>query len=160
MSNSARLRDLASRLSRLETTSPEETALLSFFAGAVYALNEASSLGYGVDSSRSFASSLDRGTRSVLKAVASDDSVDADWLGGYYFNDALMRLAALNERVDKYAAQGRDLAPSVRQAVNDLKHDIDPHIEEGLDIGLNDVLEAAEVLVSAFEKDLRTRAAS
>lgn len=86
---------------------------------------------------------LDREAHEVLALMADEEPPAETWLAGFYFNDALMRLAALNDRLDKYARSKRDLAPTVRRVVNDLKHDIDPHLGEGLDIGFNEVVESA-----------------
>lgn len=146
-----RLVDVARRLANLATTPPAETHLLGFLTGAVYALRRAEELGYEDTREASSTASLDAEFHEVLESLAAGETIDRAWLSGFYYNDALMRIAALNQRIDAYTGQERDLAKRVRQAVNRLKHRVDPQLTGGVRPDFREVLQAAEDLTEALE---------
>ena len=52
-------------------------------------------------------------------------------LAGFYLDSALMRLAALNERIDTYLGKKHDTAQQIRRLVNEIKHEVDAGIGQG-----------------------------
>jgi hypothetical protein len=63
-----------------------------------------------------------------------------------------MRLAALNERIDKYVGNKHDVAKQIRKVVNQIKHDIDAGIKSGWPIRFRDVIKVTEDLCAQLEK--------
>jgi hypothetical protein len=90
--------------------------------------------------------------RRVLEALENHASLDTPWLAGFYLDSAIMRLSALNERIDKYLGTNRDVAEKIRKVVNKIKHDIDAGVQSGWAVGFRDVLKATEDLCTQLEK--------
>jgi hypothetical protein len=67
----------------------------------------------------------------ALEALTHGLPVDASWLAGFYLDSALMRLAALNERIDTYLGKKHDTAQQIRRLVNEIKHEVDAGIGQG-----------------------------
>ena len=66
-----------------------------------------------------------------------------------------MRLAALNERVDKFSGIKKDVASDIRRIVNKIKHEVDAGISSGWKIQLSDALKASEDLCEILEKTIQ-----
>ena len=88
----------------------------------------------------------------TLEALERGLSLDAQWLAGFYLDSAIMRLSALNERVDTYLGTNQDVAAKIRKVVNRIKHDVDAGITSGWNIRFADVLKASEDLCALLEK--------
>lgn len=145
---------LARRLSTLETHSSGETAIIGFVAGALHALKRAAELGYDDSWPNIGTAELNREYHAALRATADLVSGPSQWLAGFYFNSALMRLDALKDRIRKLAGVKRKkLAHEVRVVVNRLKHDVDPYAVEW-NVSFADALDAANALCRAFEEDM------
>ncbi len=141
------VRALATRIARLHPTSQAQIANVGFMAGALYALGRALHLGY--DDTRAFpdAARMAGEFAVALSAISRGGEPPQPWLAGFFFHSATMRLAALNERLDR----ARDVAPSIRRSVNSLKHESDAHISGKRTVRLGQVLKAAEDLCGLLE---------
>jgi hypothetical protein len=71
-----------------------------------------------------------------------------------------MRLAALNERIDKMSGEKQDHAAKIRQVVNKLKHDIDAHVRGDWSINFSDAITAATVFCCELETLFASRRGS
>jgi hypothetical protein len=113
------------RASRLKPRDVNETALVSFLVGACYALSRAAQLNYVDETGRMRALEYAARVRGVAAQIANGTPLlsDPNWLASFYFNAALQRMAALNERIGSHFDGGKsDRAPAVRRDVNALKH--------------------------------------
>ena len=142
---------LASRLGKLRVVSEENIATQGFMLGAIYALRQASTLGY-VDS-RNLAGRdvLAPEFVRVATALSTDQSPESTWLAGFYFISALMRIAALNEKLDKMAGKKINSAVNVRRIVNQLKHETDAHVRGDWEITYIEALQSLRGLCQQFE---------
>jgi hypothetical protein len=145
------IRALAVRIGGLQPKADEHIASVGFMAGALYALECAAELGY--DDSRSNPEPANMATEfsSVLTAIGQGAATTLPWQAGFYFNSALMRLAALNDRL----AGSNDVAGNVRRSVNLLKHQPDAHISGKRPITFAEAVSAAESLCAVIEADVR-----
>jgi len=88
----------------------------------------------------------------ALEALTHGLPVDASWLAGFYLDSALMRLAALNERIDTYLGKKHDTAQQIRRLVNEIKHEVDAGIGQGWTIKFENVVKATEDLCVLLEE--------
>jgi hypothetical protein len=154
MSRDADISDLvnmARRLSHLQAVTNEGAAAIGFMLGAVYALLRAAALSYSDARNTAGKLELQAEFARVAAALGSRASPEADWLGGFYFSSALMRIAALDERIGKMAGRKHHRAHKVRSLVNKLKHEPDAHVRGDWDIHFSDVVHAANVLCEELE---------
>ena len=145
------VRTLAGDLAALPRETAADVELIGFMMGALYALEQAALLEYNdrraTPNARAFAQEFGV----ALTDLAEGRTPPTAWRAGFFINSGLMRLASLNERVDKYAGKRRDLTPSVRRAVNRMKHEVDSYISKGGNITLGDAVKAAAILVRALQ---------
>ena len=96
----AQLASIAARLARLNAVTDDEIAAQGFMLGATYGLDRAAALGYS--DSRNTAKKATLAPEFVRNAVAlaKSEPLEPVWLAGFYFSSALMRISALNERID------------------------------------------------------------
>ena len=66
-----------------------------------------------------------------------------------------MRLAALNERLDKRFGKPLNIAAAVRRAVNMLKHDLGAHPGSPLSVTFEHALDISEAMCRRLERGLR-----
>jgi hypothetical protein len=132
------LKRIEQLLIHLDAGNRAELALFGFIVGALYALHKAIMFGY-----------TDRGEdnwaelRQIAEKVSHQDEItEIDWLSGFYFNSAIMRLAAIGERMYRYAGKQRDITPHIRKEVNRLKHDV-LGVASGRTVTMRDALDAA-----------------
>lgn len=140
------IRALARLLQSQEPKTDAKISLIGFMVGALFALDLAASLGYHDERSRPDPSAFATEFGEALAAVAAGTAVQAPWQAGFYYNSALMRLAALNERIDKTAGDERDDGAAIRRSVNSLKHHVDAHISGQRPIAFADAVRLAKVL--------------
>lgn len=88
----------------------------------------------------------------TLGALENGHLPNAQWLAGFYMVSAIMRLSALNERIDKYLQVNQDTVTKIRKVVNEIKHDVDAGITSGWSIKFSDVLKTSEDLCGLLEK--------
>jgi hypothetical protein len=176
MSADDRLKVMATRLHSLLKALPENDAItdtLDYVIGALYGLKRAKSLGFsdrpGVRH-ETYGAYL---TKYVLD-IAYGNQVHSLWLGGFYFNSAIQRLAASYDRIPGLLGAGEGKARermisvsgsegkdwySVYKEVNALKHD-PKGMAKGrrvtLEMALNAVDELLD-LVEAKSSDLSAR---
>jgi hypothetical protein len=148
----------ARRLGQLRTVTDDDTAAIGFMLGAVYALLRAATLQYSDARNAARKDVLQAEFTRVAGALGKGASPEPDWLGGFYFSSALMRIAALNERIDKMAGYRRDLAAKVRRVVNKLKHDSDAHVCGDWDIQFSEVVHVTSALCEGLEIIVAKRA--
>ena len=138
-------------MAKLPALGNNEQALLGFAVGAAYSLETAVRLGYAVGATggQQYLEDIRSAARAVSQGKAPSTG---EWLAGFYFNSCLHRLAALSERIGKYAAGEKwDLTPKVRRDVNHMKHDIDILLAEGREATLNDAARGLDEIVTALE---------
>jgi len=146
-SHAESVRSLARRVNSLRPTSDAQIANVGFMTGALYALERAIDLGY--DDARLSPNPATMATEfaATLTAISATREPPASWLAGFFFHSATMRLAALNERLDR----SKDVAAAVRKSVNSLKHEADAHISGRRTVRFDQVLKAAEDLCALLE---------
>ena len=144
------VRVLIERVGRLNPTTNDQIASVGFMTGALYALGRAIELRYDDTRASPDPSMMKTEFRDTLSAMARDAELPQPWLAGFYFHSATMRLAALNERLDR----SKDLAKAIRQSVNSLKHDADAHISGRRTVHLPQVVKAAEDLCGLLESTI------
>ncbi len=71
---------------------------------------------------------------------------------GLLLGFAILRLSALNERIDKYLGTNHDVAAQIRRLVNKIKHEVDADIGSGWNIKLSDVLTSTKDLCGLLER--------
>jgi hypothetical protein len=183
-----KIKQLAEQLRRVQPKIPAESTLYNFAFGALYAFGRAVALDYLVqhpqDTSLAktkrvsmerakevsqFAANLAKETVPLEKALP----VSGNWLAGYYYNDALLRIDVCYEQVTRYFLNEQgfvngdwllaqslkkdfppDLVapmwPKVCGHVNDIKHkSTKKNKTEGPAISPADTLKAIEVLIAA-----------
>ena len=140
----------AIRLSALLPRNDAELALLAHLVGAVHSLRKAVDLSRdGYSDEHALPDFKDR-VLATAKAIASPGkSLDPAWEAGYFFNSALMRIAAVNDRLGKYEGDRPDFTPEVRREVNRIKHDIEG-ILAGRQVTLDDALSSIWKLASGL----------
>lgn len=114
MKNEQLLRCIAGHLARLSSNSGQESTPSNFAVGALLALTKAEQLDYS-----SLKSSETRGLRMWRKAKGicleiergGDVPTHGEWLAGYYFNDAIIRIAVAYEHIVRHATKlhGKEL---------------------------------------------------
>ena len=138
---------LTGRLADVRPTTAAQVSLLGFMVGALHALDRAAQLAY--DDARGMPD-LDRSAREFRlagRAVARGRARSNQWLAGFYLDSALMRLAAVNTRLNKLLGTEDDRLHDVRQIVNSLKHDVDAHIGRPWTLRFGDAIVAAKILI-------------
>ena len=140
------IRGLATRVAKLVPRSSDEVALVGFMAGALYALERSAQCGFD-DARMRLTLSLERTElEQTLAALESGRPLGDPWLAGFYLDSAILRLSALNERIDKHLGISHDIAKQVRQVVNKIKHEVDAGIGKGWAVTFADILRSTEDL--------------
>jgi hypothetical protein len=100
---------IAGRLRQLAPSTPEQSTPFNFAVGAVYALSRALELNY------SDVHELGRGMRMWQEAKdlchlieCGSPPKEGEWLAGYFFNDAIMRIAVAYEHLIREATEAND----------------------------------------------------
>ena len=138
---------LAGRLVDIRPVTAAQVSLLGFMVGALHALDRAAQLNY--DDARG-KPDRDRSAsefRLAVRAVARGGARSNQWLAGFYLDSALMRLAALNTRLNKLLGTNDDRVRDVRQIANSLKHDVDAHVGRPWTLRFGDAIVAAKILI-------------
>jgi len=120
--------------------------LVAFMAGALYSLGRAIQCRFNdarmVPEMQPLATEL----VDVLSQIEQSKEPPRPWLSGYFIDSAMMRIAALGERLGKQIGPAKPLGPEVPNAVNSMKHAVDAGITEGWEVRFAHVLRDAEVL--------------
>lgn len=173
------VRALAREMVRSRWKIHSHSALAGLYLGALHALIRAAELGFRDRTqtipTTAYAQSLGR----MLKRLGEGNAaLRGQWLAGFYFNDAMFRLAALYERGLKAAvgARGRESVPHLRQIgiakgvmgstnfsaldavrtdVNELKHR-DGLVLKGREVAFDRAIEAAREARELLDRVART----
>ena len=137
---------LAERLLDLHPKTAAQVSLLGFMAGALHALDRAAQLNYDDGRSQPDPKAFTTEFRSAIRAIARRRARPNAWLAGFYLDSALMRLSALNARLNELLGTEDDRIPVVRRIVNNLKHDPDAHIGRGWNLKFGDAIGAAKIV--------------
>jgi len=151
-SDAVTIRALASRLLKLAPRDANQVALVGFMAGALYALQRAVELDFH-DMRMKLDLAVERTEqKQTLEALEHASAPGNPWLAGFYLDSAILRLSALNERIDRYLGTNHDVAAKIRRVVNRIKHHVDANIASGWNIRFADVLKACEDLCGLLER--------
>jgi hypothetical protein len=148
-----RLQEIAQRISKVHPAEDAEVAFVNLIAGAIYALHQAAKLDY--DDNRANPNpdvSKQEFRRSVINISQGLLPEDA-WLAGFYLNSALLRMAPLNERINKQTHTTYNIT-NIRRLVNKIKHEPDAQMGQMWHVTLIDAVDALEVLCKRLEESL------
>jgi hypothetical protein len=129
-----KIKELAKKLSDVKLfNNKDKVATLGFFLGAIYSLKKAIELGYMDETGLQYNEDYPEMCKKIaIKLSTEEDDLkeenEIQWLAGYYFNSALMRTAAIADRLEL-----KKEYPDIYKEVNRLKHD-----EEGILSGKRD----------------------
>jgi hypothetical protein len=154
------VQSLAKQVATLRPSTADEIALVAFMAGALYSLNRAIQCRFDDARMMPDLASLRSELAGVLERLALSQEPRRPYLSGYYIDSAMMRIAALGERLSKRVGAPRPLASHVADAVNSMKHDIDAGIGVGWEARFKDVLKAAEDLWPLLAKAVPSSASA
>src|SRR5262245_43157570 len=148
-----RLHEIAQRISKVHPVEDAEIAFVNLMAGAIYALHQAAKLDY--DDNRANPNpdvSKQEFRRSVINISQGLSPEDA-WLAGFYLNSALLRMAPLNERINKQTRTKHDIT-DIHRLVNKIKHEPSAQMGRAWHVTLTDAVDALEVLCKRLEDSL------
>jgi hypothetical protein len=150
------IRAWAARLSKLERRTDPDVSLLGIMAGALHSLEKADQLGYQDARGQSrnlafFASEF----RRTLKSIGKGDQPPQRWLAGFYFISALVRLAALLDRL-KLPLATRSRAHLMHD-VDWFKHRDEDHPVSRMVTSWDEALKVANDTCSALESRITLR---
>jgi hypothetical protein len=128
--------------------------LLGFTAGALHALDRAAQLNFDDSRTRPVDSAFAREFRITLNAIARGRGRPNAWLAGFYLHSAMLRIAAVNERLNNLLGAREDRTHLIRRAVNSLKHHVDAHISGRRTVPYAEVLRGARVVCERLERAL------
>ena len=151
------LADLADRLGKLQVASEDEIAAQGLMLGAIYSLSQAAKLEYSDSRNTAGKGLLATEFVRTAAALAINQMPDTTWLAGFYFSSALMRIAALNERLDKMAGTKVDSAADIRRTVNKLKHHPDAHVRGDWTVTFAGTLQSLSNLCQQLEVIVGTK---
>jgi hypothetical protein len=147
----AHLSELAGRLGQLSPVEASQLSLVALGLGAIYSLREAIRGGYRDNQDPKVAAAYREYLQAQARAIASPDSDDSTLdIAEYFFNSALLRIAVLNERINRQSGNMRDVARPVRREVNRLKHAI-AGVDSGRTVTLEDAVRCLTDLVEITE---------
>ncbi len=147
-----KIRTLVSGLRKLTLRDSNQIALVGLMIGVLYALQRTVELSFD-DARMKLDPAIERTEIGrTLEVLENGRLPDSQWLAGFYLDSAIMRLSALNDRIDKYLRVNQDTAAKIRKVVNKIKHDVDAGITSGWNIKFSDVLKTSEDLCVLLEK--------
>jgi hypothetical protein len=139
------------RLDAINPRNDPELAMFSHLVGATHSIRKAVDLSTdGYSDEHLLPDFADRVLSTAKEMTSPNSSLDPAWEAGYYFNSAIMRIAAVNERLGKYIKGDRtDFTPEVRKEVNRIKHDVEG-ILHGRKVNFEDALTSLDNLTNAM----------
>lgn len=144
------LKRIAYRTGKVHPIENAEIAFVNLIAGAIYALYQAAMLDYDDNRANPNPEASKQEFRLSVINISKGLSPDTKWLAGFYLNSALLRMAPLNERINKYTQTTHDIT-SVRRLVNKIKHEPDAQIGRDWQVTLIDTVNALEKLCERLE---------
>jgi hypothetical protein len=145
-----RLQVISERASKIRPVTNAEIASMNLLVGVIYSLQQAAKLDY--DDNRANPDpriSTQEFRHSVIK-MSQGVTPDVAWLAGYYLNSAILRLAPLNERINKHSHTEYDIT-DVRRLNNKIKHEPEAQMGAEWHITLGDVVDASDILCKRLE---------
>ncbi|MDK2743219.1 MAG: hypothetical protein NDI90_09905 [Nitrospira sp. BO4] len=116
-------RDLAKRMAALSPVGIEQEIIYNFLFGALYALIQAERLHYPLQMENPSKSAQRKDEVRLMAAKLAEhghlSEQDYEWSGGFYFNDALIRMAVCLEHLLRYRTGMRKhqkFAPLIKAA--------------------------------------------
>ena len=154
VSSTEKVQDIAKQLGKNgpSSSSPEELGMYSFLIGALYDLSRALELGFDDEAPVANSESL----VAIAERVAQPNAVngvDDAWRAGLYFNSAILRIHAVNARIQKHTGKRDRKALQVGADVTALKHDPDALVS-GRTATVEDAIGDASQVVSRLSKVL------
>jgi hypothetical protein len=146
------VRGLAAQVAALTPRTNDQISLLGFTAGALHALDRAAQLTFDDARGRPIPAQFAREFKTTLKAISRGRSRPNAWLAGFYLHSAMLRLVAVNERLNTLSRTRDDRLRDVRRAVNSLKHHVDAHISGKRTIQFSEVLRGAQIVCERLER--------
>jgi hypothetical protein len=148
---------VASILATLNTDIKEELSLLGTLLGALYGLQRAVELDFLDRTGSALPTDYTAELSDVARQIARGKVAESQWLAGFYFNSAIHRLAALNERLTKYVfGSKKDVCADLRKENNKFKHEIEGLISgREIDIpkAVSAVTKLAQVMKNVVESN-------
>jgi hypothetical protein len=139
-----RVRRLAKECQQLKPSNVEEKALVGHFLGALYALEKAHDLGVQDRSGAKLPANYVDELQRLARSIARGSTVPKPWLADFYLNNAVYRLAALDDRLATYLEAAKvPEASHVARDTNFMKHK-PAGILAGRRASFRDALSAAE----------------
>jgi hypothetical protein len=130
----------------LDPRTNDHLALVAFMAGALHSLTRAIQCRFDDARMTPDLNEALSELSGVLARVIRSAAPPRAWLSGYYIDSAMMRIAALGERLGKHLGVAHPLSSKIPDVVNSMKHDVDAGITLGWDAKFADVIKAAEDL--------------
>ena len=151
----AEIRALASRVGGLQPRTKAEVSLVGFIAGALHALDRAAQLNYDDARSRPVLAEFASEFRTTLKSIKRGARRPNAWLGGFYLHSAMLRIDAVNVRLNKVPGAGPFTPTATHAAANSLKHDADAHLSGTKNVSFAVALRDAQAVCRGLERALR-----
>jgi hypothetical protein len=145
------VRGLATRLAVLEPRTKAHISLVGYACGALHALDRAAQLNFDDARGTPDPTTFAREFKTTLLAVARARTRPNAWLAGFYLHSAMVRIAAVNERLNEILGTKDDRTRAIRRAVNSLKHHVDAHISGKRTVPYAEVLRGATILCERLE---------
>lgn len=145
-----RLQAIAHRVGKIRPEGNAEIALANLLTGALYALHEAAKLNYDDKRANPNPEASKREFKQSAINISKGTSPDDEWLAGFYLNSALLRMAPLNERINKHTQTEHDMT-DLRRLVNKIKHEPDAQMGQAWHLTLIDAVDALEELCERLE---------
>lgn len=149
-----RIQSLARSAGKLSAVNRADQAILGHFLGALHGLRRAEALHVRDRSGDALPPTYSDELRRVARAIGRGGVPrDLEWLGDFYLNSALYRLASVAERSAKRAGQDRRLVKDVSEEVNRMKHGVEG-VLAGRSVGFDRAVSAAEKVYKILESVL------
>lgn len=144
-----RLKALTAVLRTSSAQDDSDLAIRGLAIGAAYSLAQALQLGYR-DPGKKWAKEYRQELVEAAAALADGRRAPTEWLARYYFNSALVRLAAASDRLAK-VKQNRKRKPGIRDEVNIFKHEFGGLVDHPRSVDMASALEELSLLTSVIE---------
>src|ERR1051325_4822886 len=124
----AEVRALAAKVAALHPRGRGEVSLVGFMTGALHALERAAQLNYDDSRAKPVLAEFTSEFQKTLKSLTRGTTRPHAWLAGFYLHSAMLRLDAVDVRLNKHPRAKPFKSTRVHGAVNSLKHDLDAHL--------------------------------
>ena len=149
------IRALASRVAGLDPRTRSHVSLVGFMAGALHALDRAAQLNYSDTRAKPKLAEFAIEFRTTLKSIDRNRKRPTGWLAGFYLHSAILRLDAVDVRLNKLPKAGKYRPTSIHGAVKSLKHDEDAHLSGTKNVSFSQTLRDAKTICERLESAVR-----